>query len=104
MPAGLTDAEIHDLVQRVVERTLGAPSPSRRTTEVGGPGESALSAEHREGAVALGADHGGYALKETLKTFVAGLGYRVIDCGTDSPLSQMLSPETFRTETRSRSA
>jgi ribose 5-phosphate isomerase B len=34
--------------------------------------------------VALGADHGGYPLKEQLKQFVAGAGYRVIDCGTNS--------------------
>jgi ribose 5-phosphate isomerase B len=34
--------------------------------------------------VALGADHGGLALKETLKEFVAGLGYAVVDCGTHS--------------------
>ncbi len=34
--------------------------------------------------VALGADHGGYALKEELKAFVAGLGYPVVDCGTHS--------------------
>lgn len=32
--------------------------------------------------VALGADHGGYELKEKLKTFVEELGYSVIDCGT----------------------
>jgi ribose 5-phosphate isomerase B len=39
-----------------------------------------------EGAkiVALGADHGGYPLKEQLKHFVAGAGYQVIDCGTNS--------------------
>jgi ribose 5-phosphate isomerase B len=35
--------------------------------------------------VALGADHGGYALKEQLKQVVAGAGYQVIDCGADSP-------------------
>src|SRR5690606_8413713 len=34
--------------------------------------------------VALGADHGGFALKEQLKTLVAELGYTVIDCGTHS--------------------
>lgn len=34
--------------------------------------------------VALGADHGGYALKEDLKSFVGELGYRTIDCGTHS--------------------
>jgi ribose 5-phosphate isomerase B len=37
--------------------------------------------------VALGADHGGFRLKEELKAHVADLGYQVIDCGTDCPES-----------------
>ncbi|MFQ5678797.1 MAG: ribose 5-phosphate isomerase B [Gemmatimonadota bacterium] len=32
--------------------------------------------------VAIGADHGGYALKETLKGHLRELGYGVLDCGT----------------------
>lgn len=32
--------------------------------------------------VALGADHGGYALKEELKAYLGELGYQVVDCGT----------------------
>lgn len=34
--------------------------------------------------VALGADHGGFALKEKLKAVVADAGYDIIDCGTHS--------------------
>lgn len=34
--------------------------------------------------VALGADHGGYELKETLKPFLTELGYEVLDVGTHS--------------------
>ena len=34
--------------------------------------------------VAVGADHGGYAMKEELKTFLAELGQRVLDFGTNS--------------------
>jgi ribose 5-phosphate isomerase B len=33
-------------------------------------------------AVAIGADHGGYALKEALKSYLQGLGHEVVDCGT----------------------
>ena len=88
MPASLTDAEIRDLVRRVVQRTMGTAAPTPASgpgpARVGGVAQSAVQAGRPEGAVALGADHGGYALKETLKTFVTGLGYRVIDCGTDS--------------------
>lgn len=35
-------------------------------------------------AVALGADHGGFSMKEDLKTYVGELGYQVVDCGTYS--------------------
>ncbi|RMG87887.1 MAG: ribose 5-phosphate isomerase B [Chloroflexi bacterium] len=38
--------------------------------------------QHR--VIAIGADHGGYRLKEVLKAFLQA-DYNVIDCGTDSP-------------------
>ena len=34
-------------------------------------------------AVAIGADHGGFQLKESLKIYLRELGHEVIDCGTD---------------------
>ena len=37
--------------------------------------------------IAVGADHGGYELKETLKAYLGELGYAVVDCGTDSSQS-----------------
>jgi ribose 5-phosphate isomerase B len=37
--------------------------------------------------VAIGADHGGYELKEMLKGTLEELGYAVVDCGTDSTVS-----------------
>jgi len=37
--------------------------------------------------VALGADHGGYAMKEDLKAYLAELDYEVVDCGTHSTAS-----------------
>ncbi len=36
------------------------------------------------GIVAIGADHGGYELKEHLKGHLRDWGYTVLDCGTDS--------------------
>jgi ribose 5-phosphate isomerase B len=42
------------------------------------PGSSA------DRTVAVGADHGGYAMKEDLKAFLGELGYGVVDCGTAS--------------------
>lgn len=32
-------------------------------------------------SVAIGADHGGYALKEQLKPFLSEIGWQVVDCG-----------------------
>ena len=34
--------------------------------------------------ISIGSDHGGYALKEALKTYLMEQGYRIIDVGTDS--------------------
>ncbi len=41
-------------------------------------------AAHRETIVALGADHGGFAMKEQLKAYLLELGYTVADVGTTS--------------------
>jgi ribose 5-phosphate isomerase B len=38
-------------------------------------------------SVAIGADHGGYELKESLKIYLGELGFTVVDCGTDSKQS-----------------
>ena len=37
--------------------------------------------------IALGADHGGYALKEAVKEYLTGLGYECRDFGTYSEAS-----------------
>jgi ribose 5-phosphate isomerase B len=48
------------------------------------PGEGQSAAGR---AVAIGADHGGYELKEQLKGFLRDWGYTVLDQGTDGPAS-----------------
>ncbi len=65
----------------VVEGTAGPARPSAvHPASASGPNSAAPGTK----AVALGADHGGYELKEMLKAHVRELGYSVIDCGTDS--------------------
>jgi ribose 5-phosphate isomerase B len=44
----------------------------------------ALQAGPGRETIALGADHGGYQLKEQLKTLLSEAGYGVMDCGTHS--------------------
>lgn len=48
------------------------------------PGDHLTGAEAAGDAVAIGADHGGYALKQKLAGYLREKGYRVNDCGTDS--------------------
>jgi ribose 5-phosphate isomerase B len=82
----VNESEVRRLVREAVDRALTAPVPPPSTT---GPAAAAPSprtdppsAPHR---VALGADHGGYALKEILKRAIhEDLGWEVHDCGTHS--------------------
>ena len=93
-PAGgrPSDDEIRALVARVVAGALGEAVPpagpvgaeraarSQGGTEAGGPGEGADGAGARP--IAIGSDHGGYALKETLAAWLRSKGRDVRDCGT----------------------
>ena len=66
------ETEIRALVTRVVEglvpNDVGEPAPSPDGLPV----------------IAIGADHGGYPLKERLGFRLRESGYEVVDCGTDS--------------------
>lgn len=73
--------EIRELVSRVVE-SLDA-GETRGVVRARSSAEPAGEADEK--TVALGADHGGWALKRTLATHLAERGYRVSDCGTDGP-------------------
>ena len=66
-------------------RREGVPRSVQATTLRTGP-VNALSGTSAPGGkvVALGADHGGFAMKETLKAYLQDLGYAIKDCGTFS--------------------
>ncbi|MGB8646805.1 MAG: ribose 5-phosphate isomerase B [Anaerolineae bacterium] len=58
-------ATVRDLVLRILqEHGIHAPPPR---------------------GVAIGADHGGFELKQNLVPYLSQLGYRVTDCGTFTP-------------------
>lgn len=72
--------------QAALERriTLVVGGKAQAPKPVATPKAQAASGER---VVALGADHGGFELKEVLKAFLTEQGYPVLDCGTDSPAS-----------------
>lgn len=45
---------------------------------------SSKASATRSKLIAVGADHGGYKMKQELISFLAQLGHRIRDCGTDS--------------------
>lgn len=66
-----SESKIRDLVRRAVEEAVAAPA-------------EAGAAAAGPGAIALGADHGGYALKQKLLAHLRDQGFQVVDCGTHS--------------------
>src|SRR5678809_1167461 len=73
------EAEIRKLVRESVDRVLGGEAPATK------PVAPARPAGRSEKRVAIGADHGGFPLKEILKRAIADdLGWEVHDCGTFS--------------------
>ena len=78
----ISDTELKAVVEKVVQRTLGVQETHtddtlqmviKTTTNV-----------RNSKIVALGADHGGYHMKEKLASHLLAAGYQVIDCGTNS--------------------
>lgn len=79
-----TDSEITEIVKQVVSRMLG--TGSKPAVDAGAAPDASKTAGKGESgrSVAIGADHGGYSMKEMLKAFLQEQGYAVVDCGTNS--------------------
>lgn len=77
----INDAELHEIVQRVLHQVMGN---STRAPAVSTPPSSARTESSGRKVVAIGADHGGYELKEALKSEITTLGYQISDLGTNS--------------------
>jgi len=84
----LTESELEELVQTIVQRTLGDRNIALSSTVPMQKSQDASPAETDPvkitRRIALAADHGGYTLKENLKPFLQKQGYQVDDCGTHS--------------------
>ncbi|MEW6403281.1 MAG: ribose 5-phosphate isomerase B [Chloroflexota bacterium] len=86
-----SESELNEIVQRVVRWTMrgGSTQTSSAATSLDPrpqtPPAQVESMTSRGQVVALGADHGGFSLKETLKAHLQEQGFRIEDCGTYSP-------------------
>ena len=82
----IDDEQIHKIVQCVLQQVMGqqtqAPSPSAPSPAPTGAEPAAQKGTRK--VVALGADHGGFELKESLKSTLSELGLDVNDVGTFS--------------------
>ncbi len=84
-PAGPTtpsEQEVRSLVERVLDGVIGAAAPP---VAPGSADDTAPpTVPGSKPRIAIGADHGGYPLKEKLGFKLREAGYEVVDCGTDS--------------------
>lgn len=77
------DADIKKMVDEVVSRLLGSSAANITSTPPAADPQVKQSGIPQN-MVTIGADHGGYAMKESLKSFLIEKGYTVLDCGTNS--------------------
>lgn len=80
-PRGLpNEDEVRRLVERIVDGVVEASSdPDVGSEPDPGPGEKPSGS-----GIAIGADHGGFPLKERIAFRLREAGWDVMDCGTDS--------------------
>jgi len=78
--ANINDSDLKKIVDEVVSGIM-REMPSRLTPE---PAGNPVSAPAGQKVVAIGADHGGFPMKENLKAYLEENGFKVIDCGTNS--------------------
>jgi ribose 5-phosphate isomerase B len=80
----IQEDDVRRLVRSAVERVLGAADPAAVRAE-SASAASAAAGPNASRRVAIGSDHGGFELKQTLARFIADeLGFEVKDCGTHS--------------------
>jgi len=76
----VTDAARDRAKQLGVRILLAAETP--RSTMPAVP--QVVNSSTKKEIIAIGSDHGGFSLKETLKPFIESLGYKIVDLGTYS--------------------
>ncbi len=83
----IDDMQIQQIVQRVLNQVMGLSLQGSAPADISSLTESTPKSGAQTGirrVVAIGADHGGFDLKETLKADLSGMGLDVNDVGTFS--------------------
>lgn len=83
--AAIDDNQIHEIVQRVLAQVTGQAQSFAPAVQLPPAAQAVPQPEPKPGGtkiVAIGADHGGFELKENLRAYVAELGFDVRDMGT----------------------
>lgn len=85
MPS-VSEEQVQAIVRRVTAQLEGATKPASPAMPTPQASAAALAPQDPSSGriVALGADHGGYPMKEVLKEHLQANGYTVVDCGTNS--------------------
>jgi len=81
MTIPISNEDIHEIVQRIVSKTMDNQAAAENKETCGEKPELIVN-ENKPRVVAIGTDHGGVDLKEILKKDLAENGYEVIDIGT----------------------
>jgi ribose 5-phosphate isomerase B len=90
-----SEEEVRRLVRSVVDAVgaepargaaaaVTAPAPARPATPAAAAAPTAGSGEAAAVSIAIGGDHGGFALKQVLLRWLGEKGHPVTDCGTHS--------------------
>ncbi len=78
-----TEQDVRDVVRRIVDAVY-VPSATVAPTTAAAHIDAGAADGQRPSSIAIGADHGGFRLKEQLRQALAERGHAVHDCGTGS--------------------
>jgi ribose 5-phosphate isomerase B len=81
-PRSPSEQEVRSLVERVLDGVIASDPPPAPEITPDPPAEATPRQEAMK--IAIGADHGGFPLKERIGFRLREAGYEVLDCGTDS--------------------
>ena len=79
-----TEEEVRSIVSRIVEGIAGSDGPESPDVQPEPPADQPPSSSADQRSVAIGADHGGFPLKERIGFKLREEGWEVVDCGTES--------------------